>query len=447
MRGSTLSVAIFAAIVGFAAPLIGAATPGAPRAGDGSGPRHGAGPRVLGLSKGAATSRSRSSQLRGGSNARRRFFARAAERERVDLFPAGRQADPFAAGVSRSQRSSARPSRGGRSSWPTARPTRLPAGRSPAGVAALRRALGPALARRRRLRRHRRLRQRRQQPHLERRQMEVSRLRHRGLQRRQALRPVSHGAARRRRAGRLAARAALHAGDPRRPHRHRLPPHGPRSNARAGEQYPAQLLRRAPRHGRDAGKQPVRSHRQLRPLPFAQVRPDPAARLLPPDGPVDAGLQSAELEAGLSLEARDQGPGDSRRLPRREGGDRAAQFGRRPRRGGHAKPHVAAPVHARAQGNAQKADCRAHGRAAAFRPDSGPLRRRPGPGDAPAHPRTIRNARPGSAAGFPERSVRLGACRRRRPARFKRPRQRTAGRVGSLGDSKKILARPASLRG
>ena len=57
---------------------------------------------------------------------------------------------------------------------------------------------------------------------------------------------------------------------------------------------------------------------ELRPLPFAQVRSDPAARLLPADGPVDARLQSTALEARLSLEARDQGPRDSRRLSPRK---------------------------------------------------------------------------------------------------------------------------------
>ena len=197
-----------------------------------------------------------------GPNADRRLSARAAWQEKnLDLSPAGRQADSLAAGVSRSGRPSAQPEEVGRlRGRPVARRV-CPPGRSPAGFAAVRRALGPALARRRRLCRHGRLRHRRQQHHLERRQVEVPRLRDRRLQRRQALRPVPHRATRRRRAGRLAARPAFHAGNPRRPDRDGLPPHGPRSDARAGEQYPAQLLRRAPRHGRDAGKQPVRASR------------------------------------------------------------------------------------------------------------------------------------------------------------------------------------------
>ena len=197
--------------------------------------------------------------------------------------------------------------------------------------------------------------------HLECRQVEVPRLRDLRLQRRQAVQPVPHRATGRRRAGRLAARPAFHAGNPRRPRRYGLPPHGPRPDARAGEQYPAQLLRRAARHGRDAGKQPVRPHGELCPLPLAQVRSDPAAGLLPPDGPLHAGLQPAALEARLRLEAGDQGPGDRRRLTGRAGPDRAGEPGRRPRRGRHPQPHVGAALHAPAQGHAQTTDRRALG--------------------------------------------------------------------------------------
>ena len=84
------------------------------------------------------------------------------------------------------------------------------ADRHAAGVAALRRALGPALARRRPLRRLGRLRVRR--PPAQR--LALPRLRHHVVQRRQALRPVPHRADRRRRDGRQ---------DPRQPDRHRLP--------------------------------------------------------------------------------------------------------------------------------------------------------------------------------------------------------------------------------
>ena len=71
-----------------------------------------------------------------------------------------------------------------------------------AGVAALRRALRPALARRGPLRRLRRLRVRRPPPQ----RLALSRLRHQGFQRRQALRPVPGRADRRRRDGRQDAR-------------------------------------------------------------------------------------------------------------------------------------------------------------------------------------------------------------------------------------------------
>ena len=76
---------------------------------------------------------------------------------------------------------------------------RLRAGDRPAArLAALRRAVGAALARRGRLRRLRRQRQRRHGAAL---RLQVSRLRHPLLQRRQAARPLPHRAAGRRRAG------------------------------------------------------------------------------------------------------------------------------------------------------------------------------------------------------------------------------------------------------
>ena len=82
-------------------------------------------------------------------------------------------------------------------------PGRLRAdGRALSGLAALRRALGQVLARRRRLRRLQRLLQRRQRPAAG---LAVPRLRHPLLQRRQAVRPVRPRAAGRRRVGRLPA--------------------------------------------------------------------------------------------------------------------------------------------------------------------------------------------------------------------------------------------------
>ena len=76
---------------------------------------------------------------------------------------------------------------------------------------ALRREVGPALARRRPLRRDQRLRARRPQAV----RLALPRLRHPALQRRQAVRPVRQGATRRRRDARL---------QPGRGHRHRLLP-------------------------------------------------------------------------------------------------------------------------------------------------------------------------------------------------------------------------------
>ena len=71
-----------------------------------------------------------------------------------------------------------------------------PAGRPPAGLAAIRRALGPPLARRRPIRRHQGLRLHPGATVSLR--LHLSRLRHRRLQRRPALRPVHRPAARRR---------------------------------------------------------------------------------------------------------------------------------------------------------------------------------------------------------------------------------------------------------
>ena len=104
-------------------------------------------------------------------------------------------------------------------------------GRPAARLAALRRALGPPLARPRPLRRDQLLRAgRRQAPCLA-----VSRLRDPRLQRRQALRPVRDRAARRRRAARAHRRL---------PDRHRLLPARPLGR-RAGRQAPGPLRQRS----------------------------------------------------------------------------------------------------------------------------------------------------------------------------------------------------------
>src|SRR5579863_9834349 len=132
------------------------------------------------------------------------------------------------------------------------------------------------------------------------------------LQCRCAVRPISDRADCWRRARRLASCPAVYKRDSQLPDCNRLSADGPRSNARAGEQHSAQLLRRPERHRRNAGEQSLWSYSQLRPLPFAQIRSGPAARLLPSDGHFDPRLQPGELEARFSLETADQGPGTRR---------------------------------------------------------------------------------------------------------------------------------------
>ena len=96
------------------------------------------------------------------------------------------------------------------------RPGRLrAAGRPAPGLAALRRALGTALARRRGLLGDHRRRQRRHDLRGPRGVLALPRLRRPLVQRRQAVRPLRQRAVGRRRAGRLAQRPPLHAGDPR----------------------------------------------------------------------------------------------------------------------------------------------------------------------------------------------------------------------------------------
>ena len=104
------------------------------------------------------------------------------------------------------------------------------ADRPAARLAALRRALGPALARRGRLRRLRRL-----HPAPTRSRPYACKYRDyviRALQRRQAVRPVHHRAARRRRTGPAAVPATSTPDAHREADRHRLPAHGPRRHRR-----------------------------------------------------------------------------------------------------------------------------------------------------------------------------------------------------------------------
>ena len=133
---------------------------------------------------------------------------------------------------------------------------------------ALRRALGPPLARRRPLRRHRRLQRRLPRPG----GLPLPRLRHRRFNRDkpydQFLREQLAGDLLPAADGRAAARAG---------HRHRLP----------GDRPPLRLGRRgvppdARRHDRQPRQGGPRADHQLRPLPRPQVRPDPAGRLLRP---------------------------------------------------------------------------------------------------------------------------------------------------------------------
>ena len=140
------------------------------------------------------------------------------------------------------------------------------AGRAAARLAALRRALGPDLARCRPLCRLRRLRERQVAPGLL-----LPRLGHRRLEPRPALRPVHHRADRRRpAAGR----------DPGPGRRHRLP-------AQLDDQRGRGHRPRAVPHGGDV--RPHGLHRQghpgpddpVRPVPQPQVRPAHAGRVLP----------------------------------------------------------------------------------------------------------------------------------------------------------------------
>ena len=141
------------------------------------------------------------------------------------------------------------------------------AGRAAAGVTALRRALGPALARRRALRRHRRLREGQAA-----RRLVLPRLGHQRLQPRPALRPVRH------RADSPATSCPSADAGPDR--RHRLP-------AQLDDQRGRGHRSRAVPHGGDV--RPHGRHRQghprpddpVRPVPQPQVRSDHAGGVLP----------------------------------------------------------------------------------------------------------------------------------------------------------------------
>ena len=160
---------------------------------------------------------------------------------------------------------------------------------------ALRRALGTALARPRRLRRFRRLRPGRRRAAL---RLALSRLRHPLAQRRQAVRPVPHRADRRRRTVRRleADQRRRAAGTDRPPGRHRLP---------ARHAGPDQLQRTRPdrraherdrRRNRSARVLGDGADRRLRPLPQPQVRSDSAARLLSAERDSAGRLRSLRVE-------------------------------------------------------------------------------------------------------------------------------------------------------
>ena len=140
------------------------------------------------------------------------------------------------------------------------------AGRPPARLAALRRALGPALARCRALRRQRRLREGQAAQ-----RVLLPRLGHQFTQPRPALRPLYRRSARRRSAA---------ARDPGRGHSHRLP-------AQFDDQRGGRCRPRAVPHGGDVrphgdrGAEHPRSDHPVRAVPQPQVRSHPAGGLLP----------------------------------------------------------------------------------------------------------------------------------------------------------------------
>ncbi len=132
--------------------------------------------------------------------------------------------------------------------------------RQSARLAALRRTLRPPLARRRALCGLGRVRVR----HAPAQRVALPRLRHRVVQRRQAVQPVPDRTAGRRRNGRP---------DRRQPHRHRVPPHGP-ARAVSRERQPRAPLRLPRRNHRHDRERHARTDGQLRALPQPQVRSD-----------------------------------------------------------------------------------------------------------------------------------------------------------------------------
>ena len=202
-------------------------------------------------------------------NAIDRFVLARLEAEGLQPGRPRRQAATAAAGHVRPDRPAADPGRDQR--VPRRRSARClgAGGRAAPRVAALRRALGPALAGRRPLCQLERPRREHRAPE----RVPLPRLGHRRVQRRQALRPVRARAdCRRPAAGGRRRRAVLESRrdgvpDPRREGAGRAGRRqdGHRHRRRAGERHRPLVPRRA---------------RRLRPLPRSQVRPDPHRRLL-----------------------------------------------------------------------------------------------------------------------------------------------------------------------
>ena len=151
------------------------------------------------------------------------------------------------------------------------------AGRPTPRLAAVRRALGATLARRRPLRRHARLRQGQAPPQ----RLAVPRLCHPRLQQRQAVRTVRARTGRRRRA--LPGHPRRHRGD--RVHRGRpMGFHRPRRGAGVQARRPDRPQHRPGRHGEKHDEHLHQHHGAMRPLPRPQVRRGQHDRLLPDAG-------------------------------------------------------------------------------------------------------------------------------------------------------------------
>ena len=221
---------------------------------------------ALGLRRAGAPRRARRRQARLVAQPHRPLHPRPSREGEDRARARGRSRDAPAPREPRSHRPAADARRVGRLPR-RSRPRRLRARRrSPARLAALRRALGPPLARCRPLRRFQRLLHRRAAA-----DVEIPRLGHRRLQPRPALRPVRHRAARRRSAARRHARPE---------DRHRLPPQHPDQPGRRHRPraVPGRVRHRSREHLRHRLPRP---HGRLRAVPRPQVRPDPPARVLP----------------------------------------------------------------------------------------------------------------------------------------------------------------------